>query len=203
MNKNNLKELLEKNRSYRTYDENYILDKETITILLENTRYIASRKNLQPLKYYYVLDKDTVKKIVDISKWGALLPNVKLPPNNHYPTAIIIIYLDSKIEESIEKTKIEIGMAAQTILLSAVELGIGGCVNQSFDKQKLREIVCVDWQYKPVLIIALGKVEEEVSIIDNNTGEINYKRIDGVHYVPKRLLSELIINRRDENEKRE
>lgn len=194
MIKNNLSTLLKENRSYRSYDESFVIQKKTIISILSNTRFVASRKNIQPLKYYYVLEKEKVKKIVNTSKWGALIKDIQLPPINHYPTAIIIVYLDTTIEEFVEKVNIEIGMVAQTILLSAVELGLGGCINLSFDKEKLNNIVCVNPQYRPVLIIALGKADEEVEMVRMDTTETDYKRINGIHYVPKRELSKIILN---------
>ena len=46
-----LRELIEKNRSYRRFDERFKVSLETLRELVELARLSASGGNLQPLKY--------------------------------------------------------------------------------------------------------------------------------------------------------
>lgn len=49
----------------------------------------------------------------------------------------------------------------------------------------------------PVLIVAIGKPDETIVLTDvKEDGDINYYRDENdVHYVPKRSLEDLIINK--------
>ena len=48
---------------------------------------------------------------------------------------------------------------------------------------------------QPVLILALGKRDEKVEIVDVKEGKTTYYRDENdVHYVPKRSLEEELIN---------
>ena len=44
--------LLQKNRSYRSYDEAHHVSRATLEELIDCTRYTASSVNMQPLKYF-------------------------------------------------------------------------------------------------------------------------------------------------------
>ena len=46
----------------------------------------------------------------------------------------------------------------------------------------------------PLLVIAVGKSAEKIQIVDINAGDDHsYYREDGVHYVPKVVVDDLII----------
>ena len=87
------------------------------------------------------------------------------------------------------------GICAQTILLRATEMGLGGCMIGNFNPEKVRETLELEERFRPVLIIALGKPDETVVLTELKPGEsYNYYRDENdVHYVPKRPLEELII----------
>ncbi|KPK96061.1 nitroreductase, partial [bacterium SM23_31] len=87
------------------------------------------------------------------------------------------------------------GIAAQSILLGAVEKGFGGGIIASIKKDELREALHIEPRYEILLVIALGKPKETV-VIDTvgPDGDIKYWRDgEGVHHVPKRTLNEIII----------
>ena len=87
------------------------------------------------------------------------------------------------------------GIAAQSILLGAVEKGYGGCMIGSVDRNALRRGLLIDERYEILLVLALGKPAEEVVLEQiRPDGSIKYYRDEaGVHYVPKRTLEEIII----------
>ena len=87
------------------------------------------------------------------------------------------------------------GIAAQSMLLTAVEGGFGGCIIGSVQRERLRDILDIPEQYKIIQVLALGKPAEEVVIDEMVNGDIKYWRDEkGVHHVPKRGLDELIVN---------
>jgi nitroreductase len=88
------------------------------------------------------------------------------------------------------------GISAQTILLGAVDKGLGGCMIASVQRAKLREKLNIPDRYEILLAIALGKPIETVIIeAVKPDGDIKYWHdSQGHHHVPKRSLGEIIIN---------
>jgi nitroreductase len=87
------------------------------------------------------------------------------------------------------------GIAAQTILLGAVEMGLGGCIIASIRKPELCRALSIPGHLEVLLVIALGRPKERVVIEQvGPEGDIRYWRdADGTHHVPKRSLDELIV----------
>ena len=92
---------------------------------------------------------------------------------------------------------IDVGIAAQTILLSATEIGLGGCMFYSFQSEKLSEFLSLPEGIVPKLVIALGKPAESVILTaPKKDGDVSYFRdTAGVHYVPKRYLKDILIEK--------
>ena len=65
----------------------------------------------------------------------------------------------------------------------------------SFDPQKLGNDLGLPESIQPMLVLALGKPDEEIVCVDcEKDGNIAYYRDENdVHYVPKRKLEDLII----------
>ena len=88
---------------------------------------------------------------------------------------------------------IDMGIAAQSILLTATELGLGGCMIRSFKRSEIDAILKKDG-YNSAFVIALGKPTEKVYLTDVVDGDIKYFRDENDdHAVPKLSLDELII----------
>ena len=68
---NMLKDLLEKNRSYRGYDETRKVTEEELRELVACTRLCPATANVQPLKYFLAWEPEVVKKIQPLTKWAA------------------------------------------------------------------------------------------------------------------------------------
>ena len=87
------------------------------------------------------------------------------------------------------------GIAAQTILLGAVEKELGGCMLGAIDRKKLQETLKLSEQYEIKLVLALGK-PAETSLVEplGPDGSIRYYRghARGAP-CPKRGLDELIL----------
>ena len=68
----------------------------------------------------------------------------------------------------------------------------------ALDREKLRAHFSLRPEIEVSLVLALGKPVEDVRIVDvPANGSIRYYRDDaGVHYVPKRSLGELILDKR-------
>ena len=192
--KMNFLELVKQNRSYRTYDESVKLTRETVESFIECARLSASAGNNQPLKYYISVNDETNELIQAQTAWAAKLRPRVFPPEGHKPTAFIVICVDTAITKEPAKADRDVGIAAQTILLSAVSQGYGGLMIGAFNRAATKQALKLQEQLEPALVIALGKPDEEIVLEDAN-GSIDYYRDENdVHHVPKRPMKEIIIN---------
>ena len=89
----------------------------------------------------------------------------------------------------------EAGIAAQTLLLGAVESGLGGCILSSVDRDTLRTLYSVPSELEVLFVVAIGEPVEKVVVEPLAAGsDTRYWRDhDGVHHVPKRLLQDIIV----------
>ncbi|MHB8069883.1 MAG: nitroreductase family protein, partial [Desulfobaccales bacterium] len=108
------------------------------------------------------------------------------------PAAYIVILGDKEISRNFG---CDHGIAAQSILLGAREKGWGGCIIGSIQRDRLSHLLNIPQQFDILLVIALGRPKEKVVLESAAPGEdIKYWRdAQGVHYVPKRKLEDIII----------
>lgn len=191
-----LKDIVLKNRSYRGYDESRPVTKEELTELVELARCSASGMNKQPLKYYIAYKKEEVEQILALTKWAAALKELQLPYPGTHPTGFIVICQDREIRAGAGSCAMDIGIAAQTILLGAVEKGLGGCMIGSYQREALKTLLRLSETIEPQLVVAIGKPIEHIVLTDvkedGNTGY--YRDETGTHYVPKRALSDILLS---------
>ena len=187
-----LHDLIVKNRSYRRFYEEKKISDEILIKLIDMARLSASAANLQPLKYILSSDKQNNDRIFSSLAWAAYLKDWKGPVEGERPSAYIILLRDNQIAKSIICDQ---GIAAQTILLGAVERGFGGCILAAVNKKKLTDDLNIPENYTIEIVIALGKPREKIIIEDIDKSEsIKYWRDKtGVHHVPKRSLNEIIL----------
>ncbi len=187
-----LKELAERNRSYRRFYEDEKISYEELKDLIELARLTSTGANLQPLKFLLSHTEEMNEKIFEELVWAAYLKDWKGPEKGERPSAYVVMLADKKISSNVFWNH---GLAAQSILLGAVEKGYGGCMFASYDKKKLMDKLELSEDYEILMVIALGKPKEEVVMVPiGKDGDIKYYRDDrGVHYVPKRELEDLIV----------
>ncbi len=188
-----LRELVIRNRSYRRFYQDESIDLSTLRQLVDLARLSASGSNLQPLKY--ILSRGAVMNasIFPHLAWAGYLKDWPGPPEGERPSAYIIILGDRKISRT---PGCDHGIAAQSILLGAAEMGLGGCMIGSIKREALRKDLNIPPGYDILLVIALGKPREKVRIEDAGPGgDIKYWRDEeGIHHVPKRSLDDIILS---------
>ncbi|MEJ2627751.1 MAG: nitroreductase family protein [bacterium] len=189
----NIKSLIQKNRSYRRFHQEKTISNKTLVDLVDLARLSASGANLQPLKFILSCTPERNEKIFSTLAWAGYLKDWTGPAEGEKPAAYIIILGDSNITKSFGCDQ---GIAAQSILLGAVEKGWGGCILGSIQRKELREKLQIPSQLEILLVIALGKPAEKVEIETSKAdGNIKYWRDEkDVHHVPKRPLEEIIVD---------
>ena len=187
-----LYDLVMKNRSYRSFDECRKITLEELLGFVDIARRTPSARNRQPLCYRLVHTKEECDTLLPLTGWAALV-NVKLPPEGHAPTAYIVICCDTTVEPDTTRALRDVDICAQTIMLAATEAGLGGCMIGSFTPEKVSAALKIPEKYRPILVLALGKPDEKVQLVEAKDGNVAYYREGGVHYVPKRTLEDIII----------
>jgi nitroreductase len=187
-----VKDLVLKNRSYRRFYQEVSIELETLRELIELARLSASAMNLQPLKYVLSCEPERNALIFSHLGWAGYLKDWPGPAEGERPSAYIIVLGDTKISRSFG---CDHGIAAQSILLGAVERGLGGCMIATVKRQELSQALGIATHYEILLVIAIGKPKETVVIEEvGRDGDTKYWRdSQGVHHVPKRALDDIVM----------
>ena len=78
------------------------------------------------------------------------------------------------------------------MLLQAVEIGLNGICIGAFDAKAVREELRLPCD--PLLVLAIGRGKDNIRLTAISAEENhNYYRQDGVHYVPKVRVEDLIL----------
>ena len=183
--------LLHRNRSYRGYDPTRKVTENELRALVRTTTLCASGMNRQPLRFRLVTETDADKVLPHITL-GAALPEEHLPKPGTEPRVFIVVC--SAVPED-KVVDMDLGIAAQSMLLKAVEMGLGGIFILNFRKEAVRE--ALQLPLEPIAVIAIGKPAESVFLMpvdENETApDLRYYRKDGNHYVPKLTLAQLLL----------
>jgi nitroreductase len=188
----NLGEIVLKNRSYRRFHDNFHMEHGTLRQLVDLARLSGSAANLQPLKYMLSSDSVMNASLFPSLRWAGYMKDWDGPGVGERPSGYIIILGDQNITKSFG---CDHGIAAQSILLGATELGLGGCMIGSIQREELRRELKIPTHLEILLVLALGKPKESVEIeVVGSTGDVKYWRDDNdIHHVPKRSIDEIII----------
>lgn len=183
-----LERLLEKNRSVRGYDTRFIVREDQLRRIAGVCTKIPSARNQQVLRFRLVLAGEAGKVLPHI-RMGAALPELHLPLAGTEPNAFIVICATVAEDRWVS---IDLGIAVQSMLLQAVEIGLNGLTIGAFDREAVRR--ALDLPCEPLLILAVGKSAERIERVEIGAGgDRRYYRRDGVHYVPKIRLDDLLI----------
>jgi nitroreductase len=187
------RDLIATNRSYRRFFEEVEIEREMLITLVDYARITPSGANKQALKYYLACDRKSNGQIFDTLGWAAYLQDWSGPVAGERPSAYIIIVQDKNYKMV---TNFDAGIAAQTILLGATEMELGGCMIGNIKQAQLQTILKLPDSLEIVLVIALGKPKETVVIEEmKSNDDIKYWRDEQqVHHVPKRKLQDIVIN---------
>lgn len=181
--------LLLKNRSTRGYKKSYVVSPNELERIVGVCTKIPSARNQQVLRFRLVTRDSGANQVLPLIKMGAALPDLHLPFPGTEPEAFIVIC--STVDES-PLVDIDLGIAIQSMLLKAAEMGLNGLIIGAFNRTKLQETL--DLPYPPLLVLTIGKGDEHIELIPIDEGENHsYYRKEGIHYVPKVRIADLII----------
>ena len=186
-----IKDLVSRTRSCRRFREEPV-DEGLLRNLVDLARLSASAANLQPLKYLLSYEKEMNEVIFPELKWAGYMKDWDGPVEGERPSAYIIFLGDMEIAKSFG---CDHGIASQNILLGATDMGLGGCIIASVNRDNLRKAFRIPDRFEILHVIALGRSGERIVIEEiGEDGDIKYWRDgSGIHHVPKRALDDIII----------
>lgn len=183
-----LRRLLQHNRSYRGYDNTFVVRQDQLRRIIEVATLCPSARNQQVLRFRPVL-KDESDKVLSHIRLGGALPELHLPFPGSEPNAFVVIC--STVEES-KYVDMDLGIVAQSMLLQATEIGLGGICIGAFDHEPIKE--ALNLAYEPLLVLAIGRPKESIELVECHEGDsLTYYRNNDIHYVPKLSLDDLIL----------
>lgn len=181
-------------RSCRRFDESAPLTMQDLDWLLECARLAPSARNAQQLRFISVTQGPVLDQLFPLTRWAGALKDWQGPEPGERPTAFIATLMP---EGGGDLLCYDVGIACQTIQLAATSRGWGACMIQSFDREAASRLLQVPAGLKIALLTGLGvAVEKRVVAAMPADGSFAYWRdAEGTHHVPKRPLSELVVNR--------
>ena len=192
---NNLDALLARNRSTRGFDSSYkvhILQLRAIASVMDK---IPSARNQQVLRLRLVCG-DEASKVLPLIKMGGALPQLHLPFPGTEPGAFIVICTNDPAAPNLGFDE---GVAAQSMCLKAVEMGLSCLIIKNFNSARIKEALRIDSDragrpLTPLTVIAVGKGAEKISIERvPDPSPLAYHRTEGgEHIVPKIRLEDII-----------
>lgn len=188
-----MNELVKKNRSFRAFHTGETIPEERLRAWIDTARHCPSARNTQPLKYRIVTKQAELDAVLPTTYWAGSL-GLQLPPLGQAPTAYIVICHDTSLSPVSGFSQMDVGIAAQTIMLCAAEEGFGGCMIGSVKADVVSEALQIPAHLAPQLVLGLGVPNENVVLTDAKDGAVRYYRDEeNTHYVPKRPLDEILI----------
>lgn len=203
-----LDSLLIKNRSTRGYSQDREVTLEELKKIVNVNTRIASSKNQQALRFKLVAAGPEGDFVNENIKMGALFrvrraanpaiseedcPSLPLPGTE--PKAFIVVYGTHPEDSGL---LIDLGISLQSMSLKAVELGLNCLMIRAFNREAMSRLVTdavsdTKDELFPLAVLAVGKSAESIFLVPGEKSALDYFRKEGIHYVPKLSLEEILI----------
>jgi len=186
-----IREMVVKNRSYRRFHQNHVIETSLLRDLIDLARLSPSAANLQRLRFKICNEEKDNEKVFSTLSWAGYIKDWDGPEIGEHPSAYITVL---STEKDTGKVACDAGIACQSILLGAVESGLGGCIFASVKRDELQQLLKIPKKYSIIYVIALGKPKENIKLENIVNDDVKYWRDEsGTHHVPKRKLEDIII----------
>ena len=189
------KQLVEKTRSCRRFNQSAAISDETLRQLIDTARLSGSARNGQPWQYMIINSPQLCERIFPHLGWAGYLRDWKGPEAGERPAAYVLCLLHRKRLIVSEKDAFhDLGIATQNLLLEATTRQIMGCRIGAFSPE-VKKLFDIPGHLSLELIIALGHPIEQIVLDEmHNTEDIEYWRDEKhIHHVPKRSLEDILV----------
>ncbi len=170
-----VKEAIKNRRAYRSL-EHVKITEELIYDLAECAKLAASCFNNQPWRYVFVSDLNVLENL-----------NGALSQGNEWAKAasMIIVVFSKKEDDCLihdrEYYLFDAGMATQSIILRATELGLVAHPIAGYSPKKTREILGIPNEYNVIALVIVGKHSNKISKI------LSDKQVEAEKERPERI----------------
>lgn len=143
-------DIIETRRSIRKFIDKPVSDEDAVK-MLNAARLAPSGGNRQRWKFIYVKDPQVLRMVKNCS-----------PGFYGDATAAIIAGIESErgafggASYGSIVGILDIGFAAENILLAAHALGLGGCAIASFNASSLSKVINAPENFRPILVVSIG-----------------------------------------------
>ena len=191
----NVYEAVIKRRSIRRF-KNKAVPFEALEKCIDAARLAPSGRNQQLCEYIVINDVKVVPGIFENIGGSAKLPPDKGGPRpEQSPKAYTLVLINKTMEGDVNRRRItlyDVGMAAENIMLIALEQGIGTCPILMFNEANLKLLLDIPEGYDIALVIAMGYPDE--SPVADVAGDSLNIWVDekGLRHVPKRKLADIV-----------
>jgi len=135
-------DIIKSRRSIRHFLETPV-PSEILISLLEAAQWAPSGGNNQPWLFVVIRERTNIQKIKMFS-----------PGLGGDPSALLVLCSDRPAKGT--TAIMDISMAAQNVMLTATEKGLGSCVVRSFNQEALHTLLNLPSHVMPELIVSLG-----------------------------------------------
>ena len=188
-NSPSLDTLLLKNRSHRAYDTSYVVARRQLEAIVSVNTKIPSGRNAQRLRFKLLEASEGGEGFCRFLHLGGYLPELHLPAPGTEPQAFIVVCSTEPESPTID---IDLGISLQSMALKVVEIGLNALIVRAFDHTEVQQALGLDLE--PLAVLALGKGLDKIELTEVPAGaSTRYYRKDGVHYVPKIQLDDLLL----------
>jgi len=156
-----LLECIKNRRSIRKYKPTPVTD-EQVQVILEAAMLSPSACNTRAWRFIAITNHEVLNKLADIHPWAQMLRTA--------PLCIVVVALPKKQDDVQNGLPLgfypqDCGAVTQTILLQAMEMGLGSCWCGVYPKepliQKVSEVLDIPADEPPFSLIAIGQPDED------------------------------------------
>jgi nitroreductase len=191
----NVYEAAVKRRSIRRFKDKPV-PFEALEKCVDAARLAPCGRNQQVCEYIVINDAEVLPGIFEHIGGSVKLPPEKGGPRpENKPKAYILILINKNWERDANRRRVthyDVGIAAENIILVALEQGIGACPILMFDESSLKPILNIPDEYDIALVIVMGYPDE------SPVAEVATDSVDGwvddrlVRHIPKRRLADIL-----------
>lgn len=183
-------ELILRRRTIRRFRPEPVLF-SALQKIVDAARLAPSGANLQPCEFVIVDDPQLVDLLFSCTKWaGYLPPEQGPPPPGQRPTAYVVVLLNRERRQ--QGGEHDAGAAIMSMILAALELGIGACWIGSVDRPRVREALAIPAHCDIDSVLALGYPAESPQVEPLKDSVKYWRDENGVLHVPKRALQDVM-----------
>lgn len=190
-----LTELIATSRTCRRFQSSVGLTEGILTDLVNMARLSPCGRNAQALRYALVANPAMREAVFGLVTMGGAFKPEQRPTAAQQPGGYIVILGPEKLEGF---GLMDVGIAAQSVNLAANASGLACCMIGAFNKPALHKLLDVPARLDAKLVLALGAPAEDrqIAAVGDDDSTAYFRDDNGVHWVPKRALEELIVIRR-------